>query len=258
MTGAAEGDALGHTEMLGETGQIQDTGSFTISKKYFVALADLAQLQTVPAPPAGFRAKSLSYVKITGGFEKTVVFESFTASTSSPVVENRAGVEGRFELESQDEFRPIEAHPDIAYLVDKYQGQEKGGKVNFPREYTPKGGGGLGSGGGKQRNPMFGVFFFPVISAIFRHTFQVQEIPTDIWTTCGKVIMQLPANFPSPPDWIAREATGTQSTPNKSCWLTLSPQIARRGGAYEIVRAYRLLGPNETSDMFTVTQPDTQ
>lgn len=245
--------------MLRETGSASNTGRYVIRKTYLTT--DQAQLTAIPTPPAGFRPTALAWQAMgAGAYEKAVDFESFIgvaglngSGGTGELVETISGVSGRFELDVQDELKPIGSHPNIRKLLEKYNGQIDGNnKVSFPVTYTPQGEDGLGAGQGPQRNPMAGKMFYTKPSAIFRHIQQMQSIPSDIWTNVGKKVDRLPAGFPNPPAEV--NDSGEEI---KYYWIVLSPQIYRRGDAYEIVRTYKLSEPNDPDELHDLTTPST-
>ena len=242
--------------MLGTSGNIQNTGKYTIRKKFYTsALSDLTQ---VPTPPSGFRATSINWRALGGGaYEQEVDYEYQVSSMESSLVETSNGVEGRFELDVQDDLLPLAAHPNIRKIVEQYSGivDPNTGKVTFPPTYTPKNGsGGLGGGGegSIKTNPMAGKLYYTKPAATFRHIQQTSQIPTDIWSNVGKKVSALPAGFPSPPSY-----TNDKGEEIKYYWIVMSPQIYRRGGAYEIVRSYKLSEPGAPDELYKLDEAKT-
>lgn len=242
-------------EMLGRTGNIQNTGKYVIRKKFYTS--NEADLTRVPEPPSNFRATAINWQAIGGGaYEQTVDYEYLINSQQGDLVETTQGVSGRFELDVQDELFPIAAHPNIRELITKYKGtvDVSTGKVTFPPTYTPAGGGGLGGGGGAggvRTNPMAGKLYFTKPAATFRHIQQTDAIPRNIWNNVGKKVARLPAGFPNPPDF-----SNANGETIKYFWVVLSPQIYRRGNAYEIVRSYKLSEPGAPDELYALDQPD--
>lgn len=167
------------------------------------------------------------------------------------MVEVRAGVEGRFELDTQDELYPIEGHPNLETILKKYSGKVVDGKVIFEQKYNPQGSGGLEGGSGQKANPMFGKKYYSKPTATFRHIQQSQSIPGDVWDQVGKQVSRLPAGFPNPPP-----ETNDKGEAIEYAWIVLSPQIYRRGNAYEIVRSYKLSDPNSPNELYKKTTAD--
>lgn len=248
---AQGGTATQSIEIMGSGGSVQNTGRYVLRKKYLVS--NETDLIKPPSPPEGFKATSISWQKIGGNYyEQTVDFESFVSSEQTGVVEKQGSIEGRFELDVQDELVPIAAHPNLPKIVEEYNGKidENTNKVTFPPKYTPKTGGGTAE---KKSNPMFGKLYFTRPSATFRHIQQMQSIPADIWNNVGKKVSKLPADFPHPPDFVNDK--GENQT---YYWIVLSPQIYRRGNAYEVVRTYKLSDPNAPDEVYAKTEPDTK
>lgn len=260
--GAGEAGAaapVSEIPMLRETGSASNTGRYTIRKTYLTT--DKAQLTSIPTPPSGFRPTALNWQALGGGaYEKTVDFEYFVGSAgaggnggSNPLVETINGVSGRFELDVQDELKPIGGHPNIRKLLEKYNGQIDGNnKVSFPPLYTPAGADGLGVGQGQQTNPMAGKLFYSKPAAIFRHIQQMQFVPADIWNNVGKKVESLPAGFPNLPPEV-----NDNGEEIKYYWIVLSPQIYRRGNAYEVIRTYKLSEANSPDELHDLTTPST-
>lgn len=239
--------------MLGDSGSIQNTGKYVIRKRFFTDKE--TELTQVPTPPTGFRASAINWQAIGGGaYEQTVDYEYYVDNTQSEIVESTQGVQGRFELDVQDELVPIAAHPEIRELISKYNGNTdpSTGKVTFPPTYTPKADSGLSGGTGVKTNPMAGKLYFSKPSATFRHIQQTQLIPVNIWSNTGKKVASLPAGFPNPPPFINKKGEEI-----KYFWIVLSPQIYRRGNAYEIVRSYKLAEPGVPDELYALDTPNT-
>lgn len=246
--------------MLQASGQIQNTGRYSMRKSYLVT--DSASLTSVPEIPPLFRPTAISWQAIGPNiYEKTVEFESFVRAPAGGgigggggggggVVENLAGVEGRFELDTQDELYPIEGHPNIETILKKYSGKIVDGKAVFEQKYNPGGSSGLEGGSGQKGNPMFGKKYYTKPTAIFRHIQQTQSIPSDVWNNVGKQVSSLPAGFPNPP-----ADTNEKGEPVEYSWICMSPQIYRRGNAYEIIRSYKLSDPNSPKELYKKTSP---
>ena len=187
------------------------------------------------------RAVNITWTKMGPGWEQAVDYEASVNSGQSEVVEILNGVEGRFELDTQDELSPILQHPNKDDLIKKYGGKQVGNTIKFPATYS--------EGGQTKTNPMAGVLYYTKPSATFRHIVQVENIPTNIWQDVGKKIESLPAGFPNPPEF-----TNLKGESVKYYWIVLSPQIYRRGNSYEVVRTYKLSewgAPNELYDRGT-------
>lgn len=253
-SGGGGGGSTSAVGMLGDSGSIQNTGKYVVRKRFFTS--NEADLTQVPPAPTGFRASAINWQAIGGGaYEQTVDYEYFIDNSQSQIVELTNGVQGRFELDVQDELARIESHPEIRELIRIYKGNTDytTGKVTFPPTYTPTAASGLSGGGtGVKTNPMAGKLYYNKPSAIFRHIQQTNLIPTNIWNNVGKKVASLPAGFPNPPAFINKKGEEI-----KYFWIVMSPQIYRRGNAYEIVRSYKLSEPGVPDELYTLDRPDT-
>lgn len=240
--------------MLGDSGSIQNTGKYVIRKRFFTN--NEADLTQVPTPPLNFRASAINWQAIGGGaYEQTVDYEYFVDNSISQIVELTNGIQGRFELDVQDELVPIAAHPEIRELIRIYKGNidPTNGKVTFPPTYTPTASSGLSGGGtGVKTNPMAGKLYFTKPAATFRHIQQTSTIPANIWSNVGKKVAALPVGFPNPPAFINKNGEEI-----KYFWIVMSPQIYRRGNAYEIVRSYKLSEPGVPNELYALDTPNT-
>jgi hypothetical protein len=233
-------------EMVQSGGQIDNSGKYTVSKKYYVT--NEADLITTPASisvggkimiPAG-----LSYQKIAGGiWEKNIEYTAPVRSTETGVVAKLSGTnqpesEGRLQLEVSAELAPIEQHPEIDDLLKKYNGTVEKGKAVFPRTYTPTGAG--TSGGNPQTNPFFGVRYYYQPSATLRVSYTVDRMPGNLWAGVFCIVSteQLPGGFPALSDYLNKEGAAL-----KYFWQIQMPQVAINGGRIEITDTYTLLKP---------------
>lgn len=226
-------------EMVGRSGSLQNTGRIVIRKRYLVE--NEGELNTTGQAPSGFRPTTVNWQAMGAGvYEKTVDYEYFVPSGASEVVETLGGVTGRFELDTSDELVPIEKHPNIPELIKKYKGEEDPATraIRFPSKYRDV-------SGQSKTNPMAGVRYFTKPAAVFRHIQQMENIPPDIWNNVGKKVDRLPAGFPNPPPF-----TNDNGEEVKYHWIVLSPQIYRRGNAYEVVRSYKLSEPNVPEELY--------
>lgn len=241
--------------MLGSGGTVDNTGKLLLKKKYFLGgISSDTSSDLLKAPDlAGFDPMSIGFNAIGSGvYEQEVTYQKTITSNDAPNVYNFQGDTGVFELQTSDEQYPIETHYKIKTLIDNYGGRVENGKVIFPEKYTPVNGGGLG-GGASVKNPMFGVRYYSAPSATFRHTFQSNTIPGNIWTNCGKMITGLPAGFPTPAAFA-----GDAGVTLPFFWIVLSPSIKRSGNNYEITRNYKLSRAGELSDIYLLTQIQAQ
>jgi hypothetical protein len=115
---------------------------------------------------------------------------------------NEAGAIGRvtYALRPTWGEEPVETHPLIKTLMQKYAGVWKDGRVIFPPDYKPGTGatGGLGRGSqtSSQRNPMFGVEKWRPVEVTWQREYAARVVPADILSRVGKVISNPPGNPP--------------------------------------------------------------
>jgi hypothetical protein len=251
--GGSGGGAGGPTgpvvEMLGESGELNNQGRVTVRKKYFVAnAADLGKTPEL----SGYRPTNISYNKIGGGaYEQFVDYTAQVSSEQSGVVEKLQGLEGTFEMFTSYESRPIELHHNIAKLSIDYGGYfTPDGFAKWPPTYIPGGGGGGLSSGEAVPNPMFGVTRYKDVTMTFRHTYNASAVPRAVYDKAGKVVVNLPAGFPTPKGPVNKE-TGKEI---KRRWMMQMPAVSREGNSYRIVQEYVLLDNSGVAeDLYEVT-----
>jgi hypothetical protein len=240
--GAAENFAS--VEMLQSGGQIDNSGKYTVSRKYYVT--NEADLITTPAQiQVGGKTmlpSALSYQKISGGvWEKTIEFTAPVKSTDTGVVKSLStdtADEGRVQLEVSAELTEIELHPELEDLKKKYNGSVKNNKVQFSETYTEAGTG--TSGGSPKKNPFFGVRYYYAPGATLRHTYTLDKMPRDLWSGVFKIVPtdKLPGAFPPLDDYLNKEGATL-----KYYWQIQMPEVALVGGRVEITDTYKLLTP---------------
>lgn len=153
---------------------------------------------------------------------------------------NDSGAIGRITYSLQPKFgeEPIETHPDLKELMDKFGGQWKDGRVVFPVE-LPKGTSvKLGrKNNDSERNPMSGVEKWKPIEVTWRRSYAARQIPSDILSRIGKVINNPPGNPPS--------------LPGRTKWLVECPETndADSGNVVRIDEVYTLL-PEDVPEEF--------
>jgi hypothetical protein len=246
--GSSGGDAGGGSgfqsyEMLQSGGQVDNSGKYTVNRKYYVTQeSDLVTTpQSIQVGGKNMQPSALSYQKIGPSvWEKTIEFTAPLTSTETGVVRklsaSAGGEEGRLQMEVSARFEDISQHPEIEFLKEKYNGKVVNGKVTFEETYTEQGTG--TSGGTPKKNPFFGVRYFYTPSATVRHTYTVDEMPPDIWAGvfCIVETNKLPGGFPPFPEY-----TNKKGVTMKHHWQIQMPQIALVGGRIEITNTYTLL-----------------
>jgi len=229
-SGAPSGPVV---EMIGESGELNNTGRARIRKKYFVqSQNDLAKIPEL----SGYRAVNVTYNKIAGGAYEQFVDYVTQVDNAPGLVEKLQGLEGTFEMFTSYESYPIELHPKIDKLTVDFGGYfTPDGFAKWPPFYTPAGSGGLGAGT-QTKNPMFGVTRYKDVTMTFRHTYQVKTVPRSIYDKAGMVVTSLPAGFPTP-----KGPTNSKGKEIKRRWMMQMPAISRDGNSYRVVQEYVLL-----------------
>jgi hypothetical protein len=245
--GAGGGNNFKSIEMLQSGGQVDNSGKYTVSRKYYVT--EESDLITTPASISvngkSMSPSALSYQKISGGvWEKTIDFTAPAKSSETGVVKalsatDKKQLEGRMQMDVSAELAPIEQHPEITDLIKKYNGTTQKGKVIFPEKYREAGTNGTAIGPLKT-NPFFGVRYYYQPAATLRHTYTLEKMPADIWkgVFCIVKTEQLPGGFPPLDDYLNKEGATL-----KYYWQIQMPQIALVGGRIEITDTYTLLKP---------------
>jgi hypothetical protein len=152
---------------------------------------------------------------------------------------NDAGAIGRITYSLQPKFgeEPIETHPELKTLMEKYAGTWKDGRVIFatelPKGTTVK----LGKKNTTQRNPMSGVEKWKPVEVTWRRSYAAKQIPSDILSRIGRVINNPPGNPPS--------------LPGRTKWLVECPETndSDSGNVVRIDEVYTLL-PEDVPEEF--------
>jgi len=250
--GGGGGGGFESYEMLQSGGQVDNSGKYTVSRKYYVTKE--TDLITTPAniSVAGkiMLPSALSYQKIGPSiWEKTIEFSAPLKSTDTGVVKNLSGgaggaanQEGRLQMETSATLLEISQHPEKQDLKERWNGEIVNGKLVFGETYTEQG---TGTSGGKPKpNPMFGVTHFYSPEATIRHSYSTDVLSAQIWkgVFCIVDTDKVPGQFPAFPDY-----TNKKGVVLKHHWQILMPQISIVGGRYEITNTYKLL-PLMTDD----------
>ena len=232
--GAGETPGTG-IEMTGGGGGYGATGKVTLNKKYFVT--DVNKLNTAPLID-GFSATNISFTRINdNAYEQNVTYESQQAGgfqENGGVVWLQNGVRGTFEMFCSYESRPIENHPRLLQLFEKFGGSLNNQEAVFNLLLT---GGGTGlSGDNAKKSPMYGVRHYKEITLILRHTYMVSNVSGSIWSNTGKITSTLPAGIPVPPG--EKDDEGNEIKPQ---WLMQAPALSKQGSAWQVVQEYVML-----------------
>jgi len=127
---------------------------------------------------------------------------------------------------------PIEAHPKINEIVEKYNGQwDENGNVHFPPTYTPKTSarGAAKTATKEKKNPYCGVQKRKKLEISYTRTYASGRLPASLILNIGHVI-STPPGFPS-----------DVTLPSKSKWLIMPLEAPQRGNVFEITEEYQFL-----------------
>jgi hypothetical protein len=145
-----------------------------------------------------------------------------------------------FSLQSSYEEEPIESHPRLKELMEKYSGSKGAdGRVQWAEEIES---GDKGRGFGKSEetstkpNPMFGVEKWKKLSVIWTVTYAAPNIPGDALNRIGRTVSSPPGN---PPRLAGR-----------SRWLAMPVRATKRGNVVEITEEYLLLDDSQPEDLY--------
>ena len=197
----------------GTKGTRDETGLISITVPYYVA-TEMDALNVGLEPPYGLKEVGRDWDDATeglSGFEVTVKYEGM-----------EEGTEGEESIDFEPSFseEPIESHPHFLFLKERYGGTlDDKGRVQWEETYTPSKGATSASGGKPTKNPLFGISTYLALKSVFRRTYTVEDMPSDLLDTIGEVVEELPDGFPTPSD---------------RNWLRLPPKVSKRGNVYQI------------------------
>ena len=157
-----------------------------------------------------------------GRFEGTITY----AGSQGDTPQDKEKWSGRIFYREE----PIESLPGVERLVKLYEGSyDDQGKIVWPETLSSgsSSGTGLGGGGSKKTNPMFGAKTYPVVSGEVSHTYQRRVLPANLFKRLGKVIKSLPGN------------SGVQ-TPAGCVWVCQPPEWEGVGDCWQISDHYLL------------------
>jgi hypothetical protein len=137
-----------------------------------------------------------------------------------------------YELDDSMEDEPIETHPAIKLLIDRYGYDVQ--TRQFPEFDDPSSEGTSGTSGGSKakRHPLFGVETWRSVGTIFRVTYCVRTVPSRAYRGWGTLITR--------PEGINKINMPNQP---KRPWLRLASQIVRKGNACTITEEAMLGKP---------------
>lgn len=223
-------------ELHGIQGGVDNIGVGTVTIPYVARTLEECFTVAIGRSVYGLPEKSRSFQHFEGGiFTVNVVYEGQNPATSSAV---KRAEDVQYSLRSAYEESPIEMHPRIDELVEKYGGRWDNGRVIFPPLYKPYSnlaGVGLTRAVGADqvvdKNPMCGVEKFKELGVVWQRTYAAKEIPADVLSRVGRFIGIPPGTPP--------ELRG------QTKWLVLPPSVTQRGNVVEVTEEYQLLKPGE-------------
>ncbi len=214
------------TETKGRRFAVDSKGLVTWTVPYFAdSEGDLANLPTQYRGALRTGASGAEWDAGEGKYVVTVTYQGFDPSQGAA-----SGELDSYEITPEWREEPIESHPDVAALKAQYGGtvDPSDGRLKFSETLDGKGGGGTGFGGTKKssaKNPLFGVTTYPVLRLVATHSYVRDHIPKGIMSKPGTVVKSLPAGF---------EGEGNDKT-----WICDTPQIRKRGNAWEITERWK-------------------
>jgi len=216
-------------EILGTSGGRDDRGLISLTIPYFartleeaITVGPSVILGTLEEQSRTFRAGP------SGHFDVEVTYEGDDGNPDSQKINEAVySAQGSFREE------PIEAHPKIKELMEKYNGVEDRatGRIHF--DATLAGAAGVNalaaeSGINKEeRNPMAGVEKFMALEIVWTRSYIQKLMPATIFAKVGRVIKSPPGNPP--------KISGRNS------WLIMPPKVTKRGRVFEIEEQWTLL-----------------
>jgi hypothetical protein len=145
-----------------------------------------------------------------------------------------------YSLQSSYEEEPIESHPRLKELMEKYSGSKGAdGRVQWAEEIESENksrGFGKAEESSTKPNPMFGVEKWKKLSVIWTVTYAARTIPGDALNRIGRTLASPPGN---PPKLAGR-----------SRWLAMPVRATKRGNVAEITEEFLLLDDSQPDDLY--------
>lgn len=136
-----------------------------------------------------------------------------------------------YDMQVSWEEEPIETHPNISDLLNKYAGRIVNGEVLFDKEIpaSAKSSGGAGLGKGQSaptKNPMYGVVRWKKLGVTWAATRILGSLPSDILDNVGK--------RKTPPG-------STPTLPTDTAWMQLPPRASKRGSVWQVTEEWMMI-----------------
>lgn len=149
------------------------------------------------------------------------------------------GIEETVEGEALFIQEPIELHPSLETLMERFGGyRDTDGRVKFSDTLPSRG---TGSGSGLSRgakttatNPLAGRTTFAVAGLEVLHSYVRDSLPSDLFADLNRILENLPSSLPS---------NARPVTPRGRNWMKMAPRWVARGNVVQIFDRYRLSPP---------------
>jgi len=198
----------------GTAGTRDETGLLSVTVPYYVPSEDEVLTIGLDAP-LGLQEVGRDWSDVEGleGFNVTVSYEGFEDGKDESDEES-------IEFDPSFSEEPIESHPSFIYLKNRFGGRlDDKGKVQWNETIAPTGSALKASGSKEVKNPLFGISTYLALKSVFRRTYTVRELPSDLLEAYGEIVESLPDGFP---------------TPSGRNWLRLPPKVSKRGNVFQI------------------------
>lgn len=221
-------------QLVGETATRERTGAASASVRYHSHTWE-AEI------PLSFRGliyqKSEKAQQEDGTFIITATYEGVLASVDgggNGGINTDRDPNAVYEWSPSFEQTSITKHPDIEYLLERYNGtvDEASDSVIWPKELTYDAGDGQSE---TRRNPMFGVTNYLSPGGIWSETKVQSSLPQDVFSSIGTVLQT------DPPGGI--------SAPYNRFWLVMPPEISEQGDQWKVTRRWMLSGKANDEDI---------
>lgn len=219
-------------QLVGETATRERTGEATLK----VSFHSDEWLGEIPIYYRGLKYETTEKAQQEDGtFILTVTYRGFYNEDGSASSEGQDDeTSAVYEWSPSFEQTSITKHPDIEWLLEKYNGtvDEASDSVIWPKSLKSDDGTEEGS---YKRNSMFGVTNFLSPGGVWSETRVKSNIPSDLFSKIGTVLEE------DPPGGI--------NAPSDRFWLTMPPEISQVGASWKVTRRWMLSGRVKDGDI---------
>ena len=185
----------------------------------------------------GLKESSRSWQAFNGGADDqyivSVTYKGYSDDAEEPEESDTEVWNVDFDFSEE----PILSHPKIKEIRARYGGFMQDDELKFP-ETMPAASKGKGLGGKNiksgDKNPMYGVATYAVMTARVTRSWSSRKIPRNAINDIGKVYKEIPAA----PDGIASLDFGSRE------WMAMPPKISQNGDVWRIENEWLLSPPN--------------